>query len=1250
MKRIWILTVMVLAAGSAVSADERIASEDFSSSETLSFGPESVIRGRLRSEASAEYPFDRLVELPADSELTSTALDPGPTAQGSLEDVVWMKLTSFDENEPGRRAGFLAVTFDKGGPDVRVMRISTRPEATVEWFDGTTWERTGAAFPLDRSYRLRTVMSLETGTMDLFLKEEPGGKEVSLVLGATFRAFSSGEVKRKFAVGRPTEMKVGLSAWQLWRVGQSELLRQVPPGSEGRPKASVTVMRYAAPVTLEGDAVSVESAAGTIICTLKPVRGLRDDMELTDISAWSLPERVQRQMSFRHSGKWSLAISEGSEPVDREVTLPRTDFDLRLFFLVPKDLPANRQIYLVRFKNTETGAEPVGPSVYLDYGARPDGKSLVICQLRPEQYYSHEVEVKPAVWYGLHLVSRQALNAYTAGFVDEKGVEQPINDGKPLDFFLGTGLGEHVRWRLFSIVSMRPAVTEWPKLEVVLRRGRVAVTIPANAKPLLTGLTLKGLRAEKAKDLDFARPESVLNTVQRQGEVIQKDWPAFQITPADAAKLKDYKILLIEGNVYLPWPGVEFSYNTSGSMWLWTTSGYVPAVATAIGEYRKWPQSGEKPRPVPEGVAPVRMMFLPGESASYLRAELHWINPSGKVEEHHPIPPALIRGTDVVLDHPGSAQPAQAAAFADGKLYVVVPNTGLAVYNRELVRTQFSPRQLESVAGYSSYPVSGFAWDPWGQCFYLQSSVGRRAAKLDRNLKLMDPASVFYLDAVGLAAGSDALYFVTNAGAVVKSDKFLGLRTGIPVEKMFGGAPLFSAVACADRFLYLATRKDSPLCPSHLICVDLTTWNPVFSVNLEQKFPDVTCMTTDGETMYLFDALGADVATVKLPAKHELAPQRTFVYVDDMELVGIRSAADIQLLPSASRDASGWTPTGGILPNEKGQGWVVIRGGVSAYEKPSIAVAGKESSQYGYLKLRTLDAPGDFGSLNVDVRTAESPLLRRIVILYTRQQNVIQQAPELYGRSYTLSEFLRARGFDSWRSQFADYLRGPVAGRELKIIRMLCAGKGCLEHVFSLEKDLGIKPGETINGVMLSGNSPPPVLLVSLSPSEWTAPEENSGAVTSHPVHLDGTLRKLEYVSWEQLPYDLTKGTMRMCLRTAGEKYFIDRVPWVPVENQKMLGMPLGRYLTWRLEMSTKDPWRPPGVSGLVFGLSGTGAPTEGGEKPGSGRWAWFFLAIPAAAAVAYFLIGRRAWWELRKRPGGSGRIPSPPTGGRGSG
>jgi len=106
---------------------------------------------------------------------------------------------------------------------------------------------------------------------------------------------------------------------------------------------------------------------------------------------------------------------------------------------------------------------------------------------------------------------------------------------------------------------------------------------------------------------------------------------------------------------------------------------------------------------------------------------------------------------------------------------------------------------------------------------------------------------------------------------------------------------------------------------------------------------------------------------------------------------------------------------------------------------------------------------------------------------------------------------------------------------------------------------------------------------------------------------------------------------MEVHVRTAAEKHFMDRAVWVPVENRRGLGLPLGGYLQWRLVMSTRDVWRPPGASRIIFGLSRADA-SKTSRGPGGGQWGWFLLMVVAAAAVAYFLIGRRTWWERRKR------------------
>jgi hypothetical protein len=157
------------------------------------------------------------------------------------------------------------------------------------------------------------------------------------------------------------------------------------------------------------------------------------------------------------------------------------------------------------------------------------------------------------------------------------------------------------------------------------------------------------------------------------------------------------------------------------------------------------------------------------------------------------------------------------------------------------------------------------------------------------------------------------------------------------------------------------------------------------------------------------------------------------------------------------------------------------------------------------------------------------------------------------------------------------------------------------------------------------------VLSITLSPSEWTPPDRISGTVTSLCVQLDKDVRKLDWLSWEEVPFDPARGTMTLWVRTAREKYFMDRVPWKPVENRGTLELPLEGYLQWRLTMSTGDVWRPPGIAKLVFGMSRPETSVGVLLTPTGGRWPWLLLIVPAAAAFAYFIIGRKTWWQRKK-------------------
>jgi hypothetical protein len=141
--------------------------------------------------------------------------------------------------------------------------------------------------------------------------------------------------------------------------------------------------------------------------------------------------------------------------------------------------------------------------------------------------------------------------------------------------------------------------------------------------------------------------------------------------------------------------------------------------------------------------------------------------------------------------------------------------------------------------------------------------------------------------------------------------------------------------------------------------------------------------------------------------------------------------------------------------------------------------------------------------------------------------------------------------------------------------------------------------------------------------------QQSAGSVTSSPALLDADLRTLECVSWEEVPFDPATGSLKMFVRTADDKYFMDRLEWMQVENGRRVAMPLKRYLQWRLEMSAKDPWRTPGISNLAFALSARGASSAFAR---SGGWVWLLLIVVVAGVVSYFLIGRRAWWQRRTR------------------
>jgi hypothetical protein len=144
--------------------------------------------------------------------------------------------------------------------------------------------------------------------------------------------------------------------------------------------------------------------------------------------------------------------------------------------------------------------------------------------------------------------------------------------------------------------------------------------------------------------------------------------------------------------------------------------------------------------------------------------------------------------------------------------------------------------------------------------------------------------------------------------------------------------------------------------------------------------------------------------------------------------------------------------------------------------------------------------------------------------------------------------------------------------------------------------------------------------------------EAGAGTVTSRPVRVDRDRRLLQFVSWDERAFDPAKGDLAVCVRTADEKVDLDRAEWTPVANQKRLDLELGDYLQWKVEMTSRELYRPPGAGDFVFAFARTASEAAAlAERPPS-RWPWLLAAIPLAAAVVWLLVGRKSLWMKKRR------------------
>lgn len=797
-----------------------------------------------------------------------------PARTEQLEDVLWFTATSTERPEGPAQPAVL-LRFAEGGPALRVLRVGGRPELRLELKRDQQWIDTGARLALGRRWRLRAQLTLAENEITLLLKDLQSGAEFAAGSFANVPRLPTFSIVREVELPAAAGFAITILRWEIWRRADAELVPQEKlPGAVStrsfRPVGALT--------TSESACVSRESSGRTVL-TLSPAPGLREDMELIGETGFLPVDRVMRLTGNACSGHYFLGLSQAPGAVERIVDMPDGDLVVEMAFRLPATVPLDRHIYLVRFRDPGSGADPVGPALYLDYGAGQDSSNFIF-QLNPDHYLSRPMKIEPDRWYRLRLEVNRAARNYVAFAGPADGTLQPLNADQPADFFLQTDVPSRTQWRFFSERTWRSTITDFPALTpepVPIWRH-----VPAREEEL-TPLVLRGL---KTLPEDARWDSEELHRNVDAFEVIRRDVPTAAITPEVLPKLGPYRMLMLDGKLHLPGAldlRYSFLVRTNGRVWLYlndTVAKFQSPRPEDASKWHKW--TFEKPVTEPE-TEQFRLVYLPPDDATEPLCELRWQLATARPE---PVPHEVFTGAahDLAWDS-WRPQLADMTCYK-GELYAVRTHGGL-------VRLRIRPDRLvletpaEAVTPNNWLKPLGagsceaIAWDEKEDGFWLSSIDSRRLILTKPSLTETRSITRDWRRFTRSLAASDRwLYLTTDERKLVRAGKFGGEGREIELSKMFGGPVKIGAVAVMGMRLLVGTTEDSSW-PGRVFCIDPDVGNVFYAVDLSGMTQGVHALATDGRYVY---ACGKDSAIVRFPVPddHQLELAGRFLELDDL--------------------------------------------------------------------------------------------------------------------------------------------------------------------------------------------------------------------------------------------------------------------------------------------------------------------------------------------------------------------------------
>ncbi|MBN1343432.1 MAG: hypothetical protein JXQ73_12165 [Phycisphaerae bacterium] len=652
---------------------------------------------------------------------------------------------------------------------------------------------------------------------------------------------------------------------------------------------------------------------------------------------------------------------------------------------------------------------------------------------------------------------------------------------------------------------------------------------------------------------------------------------------------------------------------------------------------------------------------LPKEMALAFEAEGAYRSLGGAVE--------LETRPSIVLPIPDASRPWANPAtmhdmtYRDGRLEILSSHAGAS-----LLRVDLSSGALEFVdKAFGSQPGQALAWDQSLRCYcWVRPDkpflLERRAPRTPFAATTL-PKPVPLHPNGRLAATNQDVFFVTWEKGIYRLAGKQGEATELDYRGQYDAQLRFAGVAASDEMLLLAGPYGAPNA-GMVVAVDLASGRPIQRFSLRRYVQGITAMAAGQGKLYALSANDRAILSCDWPDPEALGLTSPTLVVARARIEPEQTLSRLDLIsPSAPmKNLSGSVPR--VKDPKTGLERFQVTQATLQDATPTIVIG----DTLGQLRTMCLQLHAGGPARALRITAVPRPVGKPSSVYVAIVDEPSASRWPLDQERTTADRFFTG----------ADYVRDPKSPlRQFKPdensapVFVLPAKEGSEQVRIDMVQDFAFPPDTWIGQVQLQTIGPPSLIeALSVEAADGVSVGPRRGELIGDVLDLGQGGQEL--IDWQSdmAPAGRSGDEISLWIRSADDRTELARTAWgqvaavrapstgptsTPSTTQSQSSRPaasakLGRYLQWRLGVTTERVHEPPSVSTIRLVLSDraiAGPVSDATPKPAPRQWWPIIFAMPAACLLAWivlsFLRSRRPTADDRSRTVRKGRFHSGP-------